>query len=240
MNTTEKHVVSFSGGKDSTAMLLMMIERSMRIDRVICVDTTKEFPQMYKHIRKVQKMIAPLKIEVVKIDYDYWFGEHILTKGNRKGTRGYGWPGIGYRWCTSLKVAAIEKVLRGTQNVVQYLGIAADEAHREGKNQRNRTLRYPLIEWDVIEAQALRYCYDRGLDWGGLYNRLARVSCYCCPLARVGELETLYNDFPELWKIIKAMDQKSNRDFRPDQTVKDLENRFERNNRQLNLFEVVE
>jgi len=42
------HVVSFSGGKDSTAMLLMLIEKQYPIDRVVCIDTTKEFP--YKRV----------------------------------------------------------------------------------------------------------------------------------------------------------------------------------------------
>ena len=45
------NIVSFSGGKDSTAMLLMMIDKGITVDRIICVDTTKEFPQMYEHIK---------------------------------------------------------------------------------------------------------------------------------------------------------------------------------------------
>ena len=42
-----KHIVSFSGGKDSTAMLLMMLEKKMQVDEIIFCDTGKEFPQMY-------------------------------------------------------------------------------------------------------------------------------------------------------------------------------------------------
>lgn len=83
------NVVSFSGGKDSTAMLLMMLERGIQVDRIINVDTTKEFPQMYDHIKKVESYIGQ-KIETVKIDFDYWFGEHIKTRGKRKGEPGYG------------------------------------------------------------------------------------------------------------------------------------------------------
>ena len=30
-----EHIVSFSGGKDSTAMLLMMLEKNMPIDEII-------------------------------------------------------------------------------------------------------------------------------------------------------------------------------------------------------------
>lgn len=50
-----KHVVSFSGGKDSTAMLLMMIEKNMPIDEIIMCDTGVEFDEMYDHVEKVKK-----------------------------------------------------------------------------------------------------------------------------------------------------------------------------------------
>ena len=55
------NIVSFSGGKDSTAMLLMMLEKGIDIGRVVCVDTTKEFPEMYRHIEAVQKNNLPYK-----------------------------------------------------------------------------------------------------------------------------------------------------------------------------------
>ena len=52
------NVVQFSGGKDSTAMLLMMLEKNMPIDDIIFCDTGKEFPQVYEHIEKVNKYIV--------------------------------------------------------------------------------------------------------------------------------------------------------------------------------------
>lgn len=52
------NVVQFSGGKDSTAMLLMMLEKNMPIDDIIFCDTGKEFPQVYEHIEKVNKYIG--------------------------------------------------------------------------------------------------------------------------------------------------------------------------------------
>ena len=53
-----ENIVSFSGGKDSTAMLLMMLAKHMPIDALILCDTGKESPQMYEHIEKVQKYIG--------------------------------------------------------------------------------------------------------------------------------------------------------------------------------------
>ena len=43
------HAVSLSGGKDSTAMLLLMIERDLPIDVVLTADTGMEFPELYEH-----------------------------------------------------------------------------------------------------------------------------------------------------------------------------------------------
>lgn len=43
------HAVSLSGGKDSTAMLLLMIERGLPINTVLWADTDMEFPEMYDH-----------------------------------------------------------------------------------------------------------------------------------------------------------------------------------------------
>lgn len=75
-----QHIISFSGGKDSTAMLFMMLERGMPVDRIINIDTTKEFPAMYRHIQEVQKRIA-IRIETTQIDFDYWFVVNVLSKG---------------------------------------------------------------------------------------------------------------------------------------------------------------
>ena len=53
-NEDIKHIVSFSGGKDSTAMLLMMLQKNMPIDEIVFCDTGMEFPEMYDHIHAVE------------------------------------------------------------------------------------------------------------------------------------------------------------------------------------------
>lgn len=223
------NIVSFSGGKDSTAMLLMMLEKGIPVDRVICVDTSKEFPQMYEHIKKVQAMIEPLKIEIIKIDFDYWFGERIKTRG-RIGEVGYSWPGILSRWCTGLKRNAIRKVK--SRDDVGFVGIAFEEKERTLKNKGSETLRYPLVEWQITEKEALAYCYSKGLDWGGLYETFHRVSCWCCPFQRLSELRALRTYHPDLWQRLREMDLRTRYPFKGDVTVADLERRFAEEDRQ--------
>ena len=58
-NGKQFHAVSLSGGKDSTAMLLLMIERGMSIDMVLSADTGMEFPEMYAHPCQTRTITPP-------------------------------------------------------------------------------------------------------------------------------------------------------------------------------------
>lgn len=224
----EKHIVSFSGGKDSTAMLLKMLEKEMQIDDIICIDTTKEFPEMYDHINKIQDMIN-IKITTIEIPFDYYLKEHIKTKGSNKGMVGYGWPDSQNRWCTALKRQYSNKYIREVYrgySIIEYQGIAADESHRSNNNSKKRHIKYPLISFKMSERDCIEFCYSKGLDWGGLYEKMNRVSCYCCPLSSLKELEVLYNEYPDLWDKMKEYDKLSFRKFRADYSLDQLEDRF--------------
>ena len=236
----EWHVVSFSGGKDSTAMLLRMLELNMRVDEVLFCDTGVEFPQMYEHVDKVEKYIGR-PITRLKSDkpYEYYLLEHQRTRGKYIGAKGYGWARVFRRWCTKyLKTANVKKhlgELEKTHEVKMYTGIAADE------QKRIKDKIYPLVEWGWTEADALQYCYEKGFDWGGLYKIFHRVSCWCCPLQSLDECRKLRKHFPALWEQLRAWDRVAWNDFRNDYTVEQLEEKFHREDEwekmQMKLFE---
>lgn len=127
---------------------------------------------------------------------------------------GNGWPGIKVRWCTgNLKAHLVEnelKRLAAGREIKQYIGIAADEAWR-CKGEKDKF--YPLVDWGVTEAQALRICYERGFDFGGLYEIYRRSSCWCCPFQRIGELRQLRLHHPRLWEKLLAMDRRAVEQF---------------------------
>lgn len=219
-----KHVVSFSGGKDSTAMLLMMIEKGLQIDEIIFCDTGMEFPDMYEHIRKVEKHIGRI---ITKLKANDSFEYYMFIHEKKNGNVGYGWPDFRNRWCTQmLKKSVVGKYIREIgEPVTEYHGIAADEAHRAEKN-KEKVVRYPLIEMNVIEAEALQYCYEKGLDWNGLYEKFDRVSCWCCPLKGLQELKNLYRYYPKYWNRLKRMDELAHNKFRLDYSFEEMEKRF--------------
>lgn len=230
-----RHIVNLSGGKDSTAMLLMLLEKGYPVDYILFADTGKDFPQMHDHLCKLAEYIkehhptAP-EITVLKADksFDHLMFEHIKTKGKRKGSAGYGWATMLARWCTAaLKTAVIEKFCR--ENIqgdfIHYIGIAYDEPQRLRTDAHKS---YPLAEWSITEAAALEYCYECGFDWGGLYKHFDRVSCWCCPLKNLQELRMLWRYYPELWGELKRMDERAYNQFRADYSVAELEEKFKR------------
>ena len=221
MNTDSFHVVSLSGGKDSTSMLLLMLERGWPIDAVLNAGTGMEFPEMYEHLRRLDEHLyreRGLHITTLKSfkSFEYLMFDKPKQKPSCIANRqrlgvlcnGNGWPGIRVRWCTGqLKTHLIEreiKRLKQGREDVQYIGIAADEGKRCKPGKR-----YPLVEWGITEAEALAVCYDRGFTFGGLYEIYRRASCWCCPFQRIGELRRLRSHHPELWARLLEMDERA-------------------------------
>lgn len=235
-----KNIISFSGGKDSTAMLLRMIELSMPIDEIRYFDCGSwEFPQMITHIKKVESIIPiPITRMRYKYDFDYLFSEKPIEQGNAKGNKGYGFPTIVYRWCTGKKMDTLAKGIdRG--NSIQYIGYTIDELNR-AKNfisARKIKQQFPLIEWGWGEKDCLEYCYSKGFDWDGLYNYFDRVSCWCCPFQGIKQLRNLRKFFPNLWAKLLDMQKKSWNAFKMDgTTIFDLDQRFAQEDKQQELF----
>ncbi len=103
------------------------------------------------------------------------------------------------------------------------------------KRIAKKNIKYPLVEWGIVEREALKYCYSKGFDWGGLYDDFMRVSCWCCPLSRLSELRVLHDKYPELWKQLQELDTKSFRQFRSDYTLEQLEEWFLNEQKQIEL-----
>ena len=243
---SEYHVVSCSGGKDSTALVLGMYERGMQVDEVIGCDEGYWWPEAREVFNKVGE-ITGFKMTMLEPDeehrFDYLMYDKPITKGKREGEKGYGWPNMLSRWCTTFcKARVIDKYLaplKETHTVIQYIGIAADEAKRTQKVagvDMQLIKRYPLVDWGWTEKDCLNYCYAHGIDWGGLYKHFNRMSCWLCPLQGLTSIRKLYHYYPEKWEQLKAMDDKAFNNWKVKYSVRDLEERFRKEDMQLCMF----
>jgi len=234
----KNQIVSFSGGKDSTAMLLMMLERDEPIHSVVFCDTGWEFPEMLEHIDKVEDYVGMKFVRVKpKVGFDYLMLEREIKSGKHAGLKGYGWPSVMRRWCTREKVSTINRFCKTVSNPLSCIGMAYDEHSRlYSKFSQKYSIRYPLVDYHVTEQEALEYCYEKGFYWNGLYSKFRRVSCFCCPLQRLGELRKLRRYCPDLWAKMLEWDNKmpahNTTAFKDGVTVHDLEKRFEYEDRQ--------
>lgn len=238
---TASLVPSFSGGKDSTYLVLRMHELGIKMADIVYFDTGWEFPYMDTHISQVEDIIKQKITRLVPREgFDFLFAQKIRTKKSKYTFSGYGWPSAMRRWCTGQKQRALSAYAKALTwqglplPVVQCIGYAADEAKRAEKHSKNNPLRfqgfdYPMLGWGVTEAQALVYCKERGLLWDGLYDIFDRVSCWCCPLGGISNAEKIYHNFPELWQRMLEMESwlpEKQRRYTGKYTVSELGKRF--------------
>lgn len=218
-----KHIVAFSGGKDSSAMLIRMKELKMPIDRIVFANTTLEFPELYTYIDKMEKYIGQKIIRVKpKSTFNDWFyGE--FTKGKHKGRiRGFPYV-IGHSWCCrEFKVKPMNEWKPSKDNIL-YLGIAKGEEKRMRKNSSN--VKYPLIEWGWSEEKCKEYLRSKKM-LNPLYKHFNRLGCWLCPKQSKKSLRMLYFHYPKFWKHLKKLEQDSPQGFHPDYTLTELENKW--------------
>lgn len=207
-----KYIASVSFGKDSLAMLLLLIEKGLPLNEVVFYDTGMEFQAIYDTRQKVRKILKKNNIIYTELKPSTPFSYKMLEKNvqKRDGTIqcGYGICGGQCRWGTNDKNIIISKYLKQKygNEYYEYIGIAADEQKRI--NQRrplNKLL--PLVKWDMTEKDCLEYCYNRQFYWEEngirLYDILDRVSCWCCANKNKKELDNMFYYLPNYYlKII--------------------------------------
>jgi len=220
-------------------MVLRITEEGMPLTRCVTFDTGMEYGAIYSNIEKARPLLEAYGCEHVTLKPEIHFLLSMLARPVCKGAdgehHGYDWCGGTTRWGTRQKVDAIDAYVRSLGPCVQYVGIAADEAHRAKDGKR-----YPLVEWGMTEGDCLAYCRARGWSWlegdVDLYDVLDRVSCWCCSNKNLKELRNMREHLPKYWEMLKGLQSRIDRPFRRDgKTVFDLERRFEEESRQLAL-----
>lgn len=197
-----KYIASISFGKDSLAMLLLLIKNKYNIDEVIFYDTGMEFQAIYDTRDKVRKLLEKLGIKYTELKPEIPFIDKMLNievhKRDGSIQFGYGLCGGRCRWGTT------EKYLKEQygQDYKEFLGIACDETVRIEKERNGHKL-LPLLDWKMTEQDCLEYCYNSGFYWEEngvrLYDALDRVSCWCCGNKNKKELENMRVYLPQYY-----------------------------------------
>lgn len=113
---------------------------------------------------------------------------------------------------------------RRKRNIVEYLGIAADEPDRFG--QLSDTKRAPLAEFDIEEDLCGLYCQYNDM-LAPTYETSCRDGCWFCHNQGVKQLRELRHNYPDRWALLLKWDLDSPVSFKADgHTVHDYDERF--------------
>lgn len=228
-----EYIASLSYGKDSCAMLEVIKQHNMPLDRIVHVEIMAtdmipaDLPPMMEFKANADKIIKTrygIEVEHIHAPKSYEEYFYMIRTGKNKDFWGdiYGFPIRVGAWCSSrLKEHILVKVGRGNY---QYLGIAADEPNRF-HNLTDRKIS-PLVEHDVTEAAAREICERLNL-LSPIYTQTARGGCWFCHNQPLDQLRMLRHDWPDRWALMLKWDNDSPVSFKPDgTTVHDLDRRF--------------
>ena len=180
-----RHILSLSGGKDSTALALYMRDRVPNLEYVFC-DTEKELKETYDYLERLEVHLGK---PIQRIRPDIGFDD--LLEQRRSFL-----PSPQVRWCTEyLKIRPFERFI-GTDQVMMYVGIRADESHRKGyiSTKPNIHARFPFVEDGLRLRDVMRILEDSKLGIPEYYKWRSRSGCFFCFYQQrrewVGLLET--------------------------------------------------
>ena len=232
-----KYVASLSFGKDSMAMLIKIKELGLPLDEGIYVDimfdddTSGETPEMASFITKAEKILKEkFNVEVTHLR-GVTFKEQfykIKQRGKHIGDN-YGFPYTIGAWCNDrLKMQPIKEYMRRQkEQIIQYVGIAYDEPERY-ERLNHETHIAPLYDLKITEKEAMEICKKYDL-LSPIYKTSFRGGCWFCPKQRLSQLKWLYQEHNDLWNTLKKKEKDSLNTFKPNTTLKDLEERFKNN-----------
>ena len=243
-----RHILGLSGGKDSTALAILMHKEVPQMEYFFC-DTGKELPETYEYLERVKARLG-IKIEYLNAERDF---DHWLEVFN--GVL----PSPRVRWCTrKLKIEPLEKFV-GDDRAISYIGIRADE-NREGyvSAQPNIYPVYPFKEKGLVKSDILQILDESGIGLPSYYEWRSRSGCSFCFFQRKYEWVKLAEKHPEEFAqaIAYERDHKDGRTYtwtqgetlleliaRKDQVIADHEKAIAREKKtspKLSLAEVLE
>ncbi len=192
--------VAFSGGKDSLAVLGLMLEEFGEGFTIFFNNTGIEFPETLQYIEEMKKELKDKNIEFIVADAgdSFWHAINVFSP-----------PGRDYRWCCKVtKLGPITLTIKKhyPQGVLMFVGQRKYESIQRYKQPRiwknpwvpNEIGASPIFHWNALEVWL--YIFSRKLKYNPLYeHRLDRIGCFLCPSSSLAEIYTLKEERPELW-----------------------------------------
>lgn len=192
-----KHYLSFGGGVDSTALLLLLTDQKEEFETVF-VNHGGDYPKTYEYVDYLRDQGFTIIEVIPDVEggyhtlYDYCWDREII-------------PFRRYRWCSEkFKVVPFLNYIQTPCTC--FLGFDAGEQRRaihrkpKHKKEHDMTYKYPLIDAKMDRNDCIDFIKEHGLDIP------SKSGCFFCPFMKRIELRLLYLNHPELYEKAEKLE----------------------------------
>jgi phosphoadenosine phosphosulfate reductase len=202
--------VSVSGGKDSLATLLLVLEADIR-PKLIFTDTGLEFPETLENVRRTAEKYE-LELLVEDAGRAFW-----------RALEHFGPPAKDFRWCCkTCKLGPMASLIRKhfPKGVLSFIGqrqYESSQRYEKGNVWHNPWVpgqigASPIQNWPSLLVWL--YLFQQEAEYNPLYERgLERIGCWLCPATDMGEFDDIekYSEQNEEWqKALKGFASEKN------------------------------
>lgn len=194
-------VLSFGGGVNTIALMVLLIREGAPLDEVIFADTGGETPETYRAVESAEAFFAERGIPFRTVGTRMKGGDLYATAQRRRVI-----PSVKWRWCTrDFKVRPIYAYYRSLGvPVEQYVGIAYDEIHRMKDSKVSFvTNLYPLVDRKITRAACVQIIEEAGLPVP------EKSGCYFCPFNSMNRWRWLLDAHPDLFERAVRLEEGS-------------------------------
>jgi len=187
------NIVSYGGGQNSTAMIIEMFNRGMKIDDIIYSEVGNEMPETYVFLKEFKDWCKNKNLKFTEVKSklgtikEYYTEKKII-------------PYRMFRHCThKFKVIPINAYVKEKYGIKtpinMIMGIASDEIKRAKiKGRKQFTYLYPLIEWDIDRNKCIEIIRKEGLSIP------VKSGCYFCPFQTKKVWTRLFQEHRDLFE----------------------------------------
>lgn len=255
-----KYVCCWSGGKDSTASIILAHEHGEPLDLILSSEVmydkargiSGENPAHMQFMREVAKPLFEkwgYQVEIVRGNTDY------LERFHRKIERPVKYPEhkgmeFGFPLCgggcyvkRDCKVRPMDDRLSEIgEEYCRYVGICVDEPDRLVALHKTENMISLLERYGYTEEMAMEKCREYGL-LSPAYQFSRRQGCWFCPNAKRLELLEIKKRYPDVWKEFVSLESLPNIanvkwNCYKKQTLHEIDEMLEWDIRQMSIFDM--
>ena len=205
VDLTLPRFVSYGGGRNSTAVLVVLLAEGIKPDAILFADTGGEKPETYQYLDIVDGWLVEVgfpEITRLKANSKHKDLESECLTSSTFPSKTYGYGKCSSKW----KIQPQDKFRnkfkrdRGLTKHIEYQGIHYEKHRLIGRNGRLKNIEdekmrieYPLIDKRMGDIECIQLIMGAGLPVP------PKSACFFCPSSKPSEVLLLREQHPELY-----------------------------------------